>query len=184
MAVVAARRERHRMRSSARGPTTRKALDCTRRPRAPACARAVGAWCALGRGMMVTSLEPAQGSLCPHSSGAQACVVWFLSDARPFPTRALGLITLRAGGRAKLVVRLHGKQVQDNLVSLCNKSGIRRWGITIVVFAVAGLVAAGCGSASDSGSRPGSQARGWVDQPVTFRAGGVTIYATFRHPNV
>lgn len=73
---------------------------------------------------------------------------------------------------------------RDNLVSLCNKSGIRRWGIAIVVFAVAGLVAAGCGSASDSGSRPGSQARGWVDQPVTFRAGGVTIYATFRHPNV
>lgn len=63
-------------------------------------------------------------------------------------------------------------------------SGIGRCGITIVVLAVVGVTAVGCGSASPSGSRRGSQAGVWVDEPVTFAAGGVTIYATFRHPTV
>lgn len=63
-------------------------------------------------------------------------------------------------------------------------SRIRRCDITILVLAVVGVMGAGCGSASPSGSRPASPAGGWVDEPVTYTAGGVTIYATFRHPNV
>jgi uncharacterized protein len=65
-----------------------------------------------------------------------------------------------------------------------NQAGTRPWGVAIavVVAAVSGVAAAGCGSAAHSGSRPALQAGAWVDQRVTFAARGVTIYATFRHP--
>jgi alpha-beta hydrolase superfamily lysophospholipase len=47
------------------------------------------------------------------------------------------------------------------------------------VVAVLGvIVLAGCGSRVIGGS-PSS---GWVDQPVTFQAGGMTIYGTYHHP--
>jgi pimeloyl-ACP methyl ester carboxylesterase len=52
----------------------------------------------------------------------------------------------------------------------------------MVVFAVTGALAAGCGSGSRRGSRSAPHPDTWVDQPVTFAAGGLTIYATFRHP--
>jgi dienelactone hydrolase len=32
------------------------------------------------------------------------------------------------------------------------------------------------------GASAGASSVKWVDEPVTFRAGGITIYATFRHP--
>jgi len=57
----------------------------------------------------------------------------------------------------------------------------------ILALAGLGLVSA-CSQAStsstaSSGDAPaGDAASGWVDQPVTFQAGGLTVYGTFRHP--
>lgn len=73
-------------------------------------------------------------------------------------------------------------RLEDNFVSVYGRSGVRRWGFAIVVSLVAGVVATGCGSGSHSRSRPAPKAGAWVDQPVTFAAGALTIYATFRHP--
>jgi uncharacterized protein len=44
-----------------------------------------------------------------------------------------------------------------------------------------GALLAACSSTS-SHAVPVTPATRWVDQPVTFRAGGLTIYATYRHP--
>jgi uncharacterized protein len=49
--------------------------------------------------------------------------------------------------------------------------------------AVAGVgLAAACSQGSGVGSSPPLASRAWVDQPVSFEAGGLTIYATYRHP--
>ena len=65
---------------------------------------------------------------------------------------------------------------------------------TCSALACAGLLSA-CGSAASSattGSPASSTASvstsgiaaktTWIDQPVSFKAGGVTVYATYRHP--
>jgi len=61
---------------------------------------------------------------------------------------------------------------------------IKRWlSISGLFFVV--LLAAACGSASAvsaAASVTAAKELMWVDEPVTFVAGGVTIYATFRHP--
>ena len=63
------------------------------------------------------------------------------------------------------------------------ESGARRWGVFVLVVAMVGLMAAGSGWASAVGVRTASRAgREWVEQRVSFRAGGITIYGTFRHP--
>jgi hypothetical protein len=47
----------------------------------------------------------------------------------------------------------------------------------LVAALASALFAAAC-----SGSAGGSSAPAWVDQAVTFQAGGMTVYGTFRHP--
>lgn len=54
-----------------------------------------------------------------------------------------------------------------------------RWLAVRAVAVLGAVVLAGCGSAAVAGS-PSS---GWVDQPVTFRAGDMTIYGSYRHPD-
>ncbi|MGH7918468.1 MAG: alpha/beta hydrolase, partial [Candidatus Dormibacteraceae bacterium] len=50
--------------------------------------------------------------------------------------------------------------------------------IAVLAFAVGGAVARGpLNSSSAGGANP------WVDQQVSFQAGGVTVYGTFRHPS-
>jgi alpha-beta hydrolase superfamily lysophospholipase len=56
------------------------------------------------------------------------------------------------------------------------------------VLALAGLgLASACGQAGPtttarSAPAGSGSAAAWVDQPVSFRAGGLTVYATYRHP--
>ena len=51
------------------------------------------------------------------------------------------------------------------------------------VLAVAGLgLASACGQGNAVGSSPAAASQAWVDQPVSFPAGGLTVYATYRHP--
>jgi alpha-beta hydrolase superfamily lysophospholipase len=54
----------------------------------------------------------------------------------------------------------------------------------VAVLAVLGLTAA-CGQTATTKTTAASTAspasKPWIDQPVTFRAGGVTLYATYRH---
>ena len=52
----------------------------------------------------------------------------------------------------------------------------------VVAAAIASGIVAGCGSGASSSSDGGSRAARWVDQPVSFAAGGVTIEGTYRHP--
>lgn len=70
--------------------------------------------------------------------------------------------------------------MEDGLVTFSNHARICRLDLGIIVLAV-GVLATGCGSAS-SRSHSASQPARWIDQPVTFNAGGVTIHATYRHP--
>ena len=52
-----------------------------------------------------------------------------------------------------------------------------------LVLAVAGLgLASACGQGSAVGSSPMAASQRWVDQPVSFEAGGLTVYATYRRP--
>ena len=51
------------------------------------------------------------------------------------------------------------------------------------VLAVAGLgLASACGQGNAVGSSPAAASQAWVDQPVGFEVGGLTVYATYRHP--
>lgn len=53
---------------------------------------------------------------------------------------------------------------------------------TLAALAAAGLLAA-CGSASPAPAAHSTTASStWVDQDVSFTAGGVTVYGTYRHP--
>jgi len=65
-----------------------------------------------------------------------------------------------------------------------HKSAVCQYAIFVVVVAVASLMAAASGSASAVGAGATSRTGAWIDQPVSFRAGGMTIYATFRHPRM
>ena len=50
--------------------------------------------------------------------------------------------------------------------------------------AALGLISACSGPATSTSTAPAptTSSAAWVDQPVSFQAGGLTIYATFRHP--
>jgi uncharacterized protein len=51
------------------------------------------------------------------------------------------------------------------------------------VLAIVGLgLASACGQGSAVGSSPAAASHAWVDQPVSFEAGRLTVYATYRHP--
>jgi dienelactone hydrolase len=47
----------------------------------------------------------------------------------------------------------------------------------VIAALASALFAAACGGSAGSSSTPA-----WVDQAVTFQAGGMTVYGTFRHP--
>jgi uncharacterized protein len=53
----------------------------------------------------------------------------------------------------------------------------------VLVLAGLGLLSA-CSPASSTAasSAPATSGTAWVDQPVSFQAGGLTVYATYRHP--
>ena len=53
--------------------------------------------------------------------------------------------------------------------------------LVIAILIIALLGASACG-AGESGAATANPAVSWVDQPVTFTADAMTIYATFRHP--
>jgi pimeloyl-ACP methyl ester carboxylesterase len=61
---------------------------------------------------------------------------------------------------------------------------LRQAPLTVLIMAL--LVAlpsmVDCGARAAGASVPGKQRVAWLDQSVTFAAGGLTIYATFRHP--
>lgn len=54
--------------------------------------------------------------------------------------------------------------------------------IAIVSMATLALVASGTTACGPISSSSGGSATGWVDQEVSFQAGGMTLYGTFRHP--
>jgi uncharacterized protein len=67
-------------------------------------------------------------------------------------------------------------------VDRAERSRSRRYRITTtIVCAVAGMLCAACGSTTRAAHSATANNR-WVDQPVTFAAGGVAIYGTYRHP--
>jgi|HubBroStandDraft_6_1064221.scaffolds.fasta_scaffold114009_2 alpha-beta hydrolase superfamily lysophospholipase len=53
----------------------------------------------------------------------------------------------------------------------------------VLALVTLGLVS-GCSQAAGpaSTSTPASPGTAWIDQPVSFQAGGLTVYATYRHP--
>lgn len=52
----------------------------------------------------------------------------------------------------------------------------------VAAAAILSLLVAGCGRSAHDESDQKTRASAWVDQPVSFKAGGITIYATYRHP--
>lgn len=61
---------------------------------------------------------------------------------------------------------------------------IRRRRSTALILAACVVLACACGSGSPSRTRGPVNAASetWIDQPISYDSGGVTIYATFRHP--
>jgi len=56
--------------------------------------------------------------------------------------------------------------------------------IAVVLAVLAPSLMGGCGPATAKNAHPAIVPSQWVDQPVNFDAGGVTIFATYRHPLV
>ena len=55
--------------------------------------------------------------------------------------------------------------------------------VMAAILALAGLgLLSACGQPATSGAAQPAASSGWVDQPVSFQAGSLTVYATFRHP--
>ena len=61
---------------------------------------------------------------------------------------------------------------------------MRRAATACVLAGAFALLVSGCGAATSAGAgrRTPSTAASWVDEDVSFTAGGITIYGTFRHP--
>jgi len=53
--------------------------------------------------------------------------------------------------------------------------------LSLAGLGLAGLLA-GCGAGTATASHQSVTRVQWVDQPVSFEAGGLTVYATYRHP--
>ena len=53
---------------------------------------------------------------------------------------------------------------------------------TVATLAATGLLAACGSSATTAAAHPTAAASTWADQDVSFTAGGVTVYGTYRHP--
>jgi uncharacterized protein len=82
--------------------------------------------------------------------------------------------------------------VRPHVLSVSSKGHVSRgvtlsrlfaWSwVRITSFAVMLVAVSACASSSQGGSSATPPPVSWVDQSVTFFAGGLTIYATYRHP--
>ena len=90
----------------------------------------------------------------------------------------------RAQAAAVMDMAIPSRQIEKRVFP--KSSGTRRLvrdaaGLVVLIGAL-GMCIAGCGSGSSGGSAPNAHRTHWVDQTVSFAAGGMTVYGTYRHP--